>query len=147
MFVDSSTILAIIGQSAEAPLLVEKIKGSRRPCKTSAGVRVDVVMALARSRADRRGVTGEGIERAGEIFDELLRVLKIYEITISPRISADACALAGRFGHLTDHPAQLRMRHCLALAAAESLRYPLLTNEEAFDRINERDMEAWRRGE
>ena len=147
MFVDSSAFLAILGNSSDAPLLVEKIKGSRRQCKTSASVRLDVVMALAESRADGRGVSVEGIEQATEIFDSLLQILNVYEIVVSPRIAADGCRLAAWFGQQADHPAKLTVQTCLALAAAESLRLPVLHSNPAIDRITQEDWTAWRAGE
>lgn len=147
MFIDSSAFLAILGNSPDAALLVEKIKGSRKPCKTSASVRLDVVMALAESRADTRGVLAEPVEQATEIFDNLLQILKVYEIAISPRIAADGCRLAARFGQQADHPAKLTVQTCLALAAAESLRLPVLHSNPAIDRITEQDWTAWRSGE
>lgn len=146
MFIDSSAFLAILGNSSDAALLVEKIKGSRKPCKTSASVRLDVVMALAESGADTRGVSAEGMEQATEVFDSLLQILKVHEIAISPRIAADGCRLAARFGQQTDHPAKLTVQTCLALAAAESLRLPVLHSNPAIDRITEQDWTVWRAG-
>ena len=147
MFVDSSAFLAILGNSSDAPLLVEKIKGSRRQCKTSASVRLDVVMALAEGRADKRGTSAEAVEQATEVFDNLLQILKVYEIAISPRIAADGCRLAAWFGQQADHPAKLTVQTCLALAAAESLRLPVLHSNPAIDRITEQDWAALRGAE
>ena len=147
MFVDSSAFLAILGNRSDAALLVEKIKGSRKPCKTSASVRLDVVMALAESRADTRGLSAEAVEQATEIFDNLLQILKVYEIAISPRIAADGCRLAARFGQQADHPAKLTGQTCLSLAAAESLHLAVLHSNPAIDRITEQDWAAWRAGE
>mgnify|MGYP006988252811 FL=1 len=110
-------------------------------------MRLDVVMALADSRADTRGVSAEAVEQATEIFDNLLQILKVYEIAISPRIAADGCRLAARFGQQADHPAKLTGQSCLALAAAESLRLPVLHSNPAIDRITEQDWTAWRSGE
>ncbi|WP_207100907.1 hypothetical protein [Paracoccus shandongensis] len=126
---------------------MEKIKNSRKPCKTSASVRLDVVMALAESGADRRGVSSEAVEQATEVFDSLLQILKVYEIVVSPRIAADGCRLAARFGQGADHPAKLTVQTCLALAAAESLHLPVLHSNPAIDRITEQDWTAWRAGE
>lgn len=147
MFIDSSAFIAILGNGPDAALLVEKIKNSRKPCKTSASVRLDVVMALAESRANTRGVSAEAVEQATEIFDSLLQILKVYEIAISPRIAADGCRLAARFGQQADHPAKLTVQTCLALAAAESLRLPVLHSNPAIDRITQEDWTAWRAGE
>lgn len=144
MFVDSSAFLAILGNRSDAALLVEKIKNSRKPCKTSASVRLDVVMALTESRADTRGVSADAVEQATEIFDNLLQILKVYEIAISPRIAADGCRLAARFGQQADHPAKLTVQTCLALAAAESLHLPVLHSNPGIDRITEQDWTAWR---
>ncbi|MFC3632168.1 hypothetical protein ACFOM8_22475 [Paracoccus angustae] len=143
MFVDSSAFLAILGNRSDAALLVEKIKGSRKQCKTSASVRLDVVMALAGSRADKRGASAEAVEQATEIFDNLLHILKVYEIAVSPRIAADGCRLAARFGQQAEHPAKLTMQTCLALAAAESLHLPVLHSNPAIDRITQEDWTAW----
>ena len=147
MFIDSSAFFAILGNRSDAALLVEKIKNSRKPCKTSASVRLDVVMALAESGADRRGVSSEAVEQATEVFDSLLQILKVYEIVVSPRIVADGCRLAARFGQGADHPAKLTVQTCLALAAAESLHLPVLHSNPAIDRITEQDWTAWRAGE
>lgn len=147
MFVDSSAFLSILKDADDAALLLEKIKGSRRPCKTSSGVRAAVVMALAESRADRPGVSAEGVEMATEIFDGLLKALNVYEVAVSPRISSDGCALAGRFGNRTKHPAQLTLENCMALAAAEYLRLPVLHSGAGFDRIGKDDLADWRAGE
>ena len=144
MFIDSSAFLAILGNRSDAALLVEKIKNSRKPCKTSASVRLDVVMALAQSRADTRGVSAEAVEQATEIFDSLLQILNVYEIVVSRRIAADGCRLAARFGQQADHPAKLTMQACLVLAAAESLHLPVLHSNQGIDRITEQDWTAWR---
>lgn len=143
MFVDSSAFLAILGNRSDAALLVEKIKGSRKPCKTSASVRLDVVMALTDSRADPRGASAEAVEQATEIFDTLLQILKVYEVAVSPRIAADGCRLAARFGQQAEHPAKLTMQTCLAIAAAESLHLPVLHSNPAIDRITQEDWTAW----
>lgn len=143
MFVDSSAFLAILGNRSDAALLVEKIKGSRKQCKTSASVRLDVVMALVDSRADTRGASAEAVEQATEIFDNLLQILKVYEVAVSPRIAADGCRLAARFGQQAEHPAKLTMQTCLALAAAESLHLPVLHSNPAIDRITQEDWTAW----
>ena len=147
MFIDSSAFLAILGNGSDAALLVEKIKNSRKPCKTSASVRLDVVMALADSCADTRGASAEAVEQATELFDNLLQILKVYEIAISPRIAADGCRLAARFGQQADHPAKLTVQTCLALAAAESLHLSVLHSNQDIDRITEQDWAAWRTGE
>ena len=147
MFIDSSAFLAILGNRSDAALLVEKIKGSRKPCKTSASVRLDVVMALAESHADTRGASAKAVDQATEVFDSLLQILKVHEIAISPRIAADGCRLAAQFGQQADHPAKLTVQTCLALAAAESLRLPVLHSNPAIDRITEQDWEAWRTAE
>ncbi len=147
MFVDSSAFLAILGNRSDAALLVEKIKGSRKQCKTSASVRLDVVMALAESGPDRRGASAEAVEQATEIFDSLLEILNVYEIVVSPRIAADGCRLAARFGPQADHPAKLTVQTCLALAAAESLRLPVLHSNPAIDRIGVGVWATWRAGE
>lgn len=147
MFIDSSAFLAILGNRSDAALLVEKIKNSRKPCTTSASVRLDVVMALAESRADTHGVSAEAVDQATELFDNLLQILKVYEVAISPRIAADGCRLAARFGQQADHPAKLTVQTCLALAAAESLRLPVLHSNPAIDRVTEQDWTAWRTGE
>lgn len=68
-------------------------------------------------------MTAEEIELATEIFDSVLQVLKVYE---------------------TDHSAQLPMETGLALAAAESLRLPVLHCNPAIDRISQEDWTAWR---
>lgn len=147
MFIDSSAFLAILGNRSDAALLVEKIKNSRKQCKTSASVRLDVVMALAESGADKRGVSSEAVEQATEVFDSLLQILNVYEIVVSPRIAADGCRLAARFGQQADHPAKLTVQTCLALAAAESLHLPVLHSNPAIDRITEQEWTAWRAGE
>ena len=147
MFIDSSAFLAILGNRSDAALLVEKIKNSRKPCKTSASVRLDVVMALAESRADTRGVSAEAVEQATEIFDSLLQILNVSEIVVSPRIVADGCRLAARFGQQADHPAKLTMQACLVLAAAESLHLPVLHSNPAIYRITQEEWTAWRAGE
>ncbi|MFC3632180.1 PIN domain-containing protein [Paracoccus angustae] len=147
MFIDGSAFLAILGNSPDAALLVERIKNSRKPCTTSASVRLDVVMALAQSRADTRGVSAEAVDQATEVFDSLLQILKVHEIAISPRIAADGCRLAARFGQQADHPAKLTMQACLVLAAAESLHLPVLHSNQGIDRITEQDWAAWRGGE
>ncbi len=147
MFIDSSALLAILGNRSDAALLVEEIKGSRKPCKTSASVRLDVVMVLAESGPDTRGVSAEAVEQATEIFDSLLQILNVYEIVVSPRIAADGCRLAARFGQQADHPANLTVQTCLALAAAESLHLPVLHSNPAIDRITQEDWAAWRAGE
>ena len=126
---------------------MEKIKGSRKQCKTSASVRLDVVIALADSRADTRGASAEAVEQATEIFENLLQILKVYEVAISPRIAADGCRLAARFGQQADHPAKLTVQTCLALAAAESLRLPVLHSNPSIDRVTEQDWAAWRTGD
>lgn len=147
MFIDSSAFLSILSNGSDAALLVEKIKGSRRPCKTSASVRLDVVMALAESRAGSRGFSAEGVELATGIFDRLLQILKVYEIAVSPRIASSGCRLAAWFGKQADHPAKLTSQTCLALSAAESLRLPVLHSNPAIDRITPEEWTAWRAGE
>ncbi|MCZ0963095.1 hypothetical protein [Paracoccus benzoatiresistens] len=61
---------------------MEKIKGSRRPCKTSVSVRRNVVMAPAENPADTRGLTAEDVELATANSDSLLQVLKVDEPAI-----------------------------------------------------------------
>lgn len=143
MFLDASIFLEIINSGDLSPLYVERIKNSHRKCNTSAAVRLDVVTRLAQVRSEGRPMTSEDMAIATEVFERVRSVLDVYEITVSPRIANDACALYASFGEQSGHKASLMMADCLSLAAGESLRTRVMSAREGFTHITDEVMAAW----
>lgn len=132
MFIDSSAFMAILLGEAEAGDLLLRLAEHRRKPVTTPIVRYEVVVSLARSRAEGRAIAPEDLRLAEERFDTLLEVLECSEIMVSAKIGRMATAAAATYGKGAGHPAKLNMGDCMSYAAAKASGMPLLYKGDEF---------------
>lgn len=132
MFVDSSAIMAILLDEPDATDLLLRLQENRQKPITSPVVRYEVVVSLARSRAEGRSITREDMDLATERFDALLQLLDCTEIMVTTKIGRLAAETAAIYGKVAGHPAKLNMGDCLSYAAAKSSGLPLLYKGNDF---------------
>ncbi len=132
MFVDSSAFMAILLDEPDATDLLVRLQENRRKPITSPVVRYEVVVSLARSRAEGRPITQEDLDLATERFDGLLQLLGCTEIMVTTKIGRLAAETAAIYGKVAGHPAKLNMGDCLSYAAAKSNNMPLLYKGNDF---------------
>ena len=126
MFIDSSAFMAILLGEPEAPALLLRLAEQRHKPITSPVVRFEVVVSLARGRAEGRAIDAEDIRLAEERFDELMEMLGCSEVMVTTEIGRLATQAAAIYGKVAGHPAQLNMGDCLSYAAAKASGLPLL---------------------
>jgi len=125
VIIDTSSLVAILRQEADAPAFVEAIR-STRPRRMSAGSYLELAIAI-----DAAGDPGASV-----LLDELLWTL---EITIEPVTEAQAriARVAYRqYGRGTGSPAALNYGDCFVYALARDLGEPLLFKGEDFTRTD-----------
>lgn len=132
MFIDSSAFMAILLGEPEAPELISRLQGQRRKPITTPVVRFEVVVSLARSRAEGRSITAEDHELATERFDALLELLGCSEVLVTTKIGRLATEVASVYGKVAGHPAKLNMGDCLSYAGAKAAGMPLLYKGDDF---------------
>lgn len=132
MFIDSSAFMAILLDEPDAMTLVARLQAQRRKPITTPVVRYEVVVSLARSRAQGRKITPDDLALATESFDALLEMLGCSEVMITTKIGRVAAETAGIYGKVAGHPADLNMGDCLSYAAAKTNGMPILYKGNDF---------------
>ncbi|WP_127902266.1 type II toxin-antitoxin system VapC family toxin [Solirhodobacter olei] len=132
MFIDSSAFMAMLLGEAEAGDLLLRLTEHRRKPVTTPIARYEVVVSLARSRAEGRAIAPEDLRLAEERFDTLLEILGCSEIMVTAKIGRMAIETAATYGKVAGHPAKLNMGDCMSYAAAKASGIPLLYKGEDF---------------
>ncbi len=126
MFIDSSAFIAILLDEPGATELLFRLQEQRRKPITTPVVRYEVVVSLARSRADGQAINPEDVELATALFDGLVDKLGCQEVMVTPKVGRLAVEASSIYGKVAGHPAKLNMGDCLSYAAAKSNNVALL---------------------
>lgn len=135
MFLDASVIVAVLKNEPEGPALLKAMEGARGRLRHSGIVRLEAVMALARTYKEQRGdthATAEDFETARQLVTELLEVLDSYEVHITGTIADAAINALAEYGHMVGHKAKLNFGDALSYACAKGYHVPLLYKGEDF---------------
>ena len=138
MFLDASAIVAILGNEADAVGLEKRIDAATTPFFTSPIAIFEAVAAIARQRAPSglRRVTPELLEGARLGVAAFLEALGVGQVLVGPEIGRKAIAVAGQFGNIVGHKADLNFGDCFAYACAKACRVPLLYKGNDFSQTD-----------
>ena len=124
MMIDASAFVAMLTDEPEGPVLSERLSTARKPLTTPVAL-FEAAVGIAR----KRSITVAGARAA---LDELVELVGITEVSITPEIGERAIEAFARYGKGTGHPAQLNLGDCFAYGAARVHRTPLLFKGDDF---------------
>jgi ribonuclease VapC len=128
MFVDTSVVVAILSQEADATDLAGRIEASPANM-TSALVVLDTVMRLSTKLA----MEPLEVEMSVAAF---LAEAKIEIVPIGGATTGFAIQAFSQYGKGRGHPAQLNLADCLSYACAKEHGVPLLYKGDDFSRTD-----------
>ena len=117
MYVDSSAIVAIILDEADAPDLLKRLVAARDPF-TSIVSKVEASLALLR--------VGRSDVPAGQIVSDFLDRLEIRVVSAELSTFDKVMEAASRYGKRSGHAARLNFGDCFSYAFAKQAKVPLL---------------------
>lgn len=128
MFIDTSVLVAILADEADAAGFAEKIAAA--PHRYTSGLAVlEATIQLSRLL----NVDPVVVEvRIGQALTEA----RISVIPITGTIAKHAVAAFASFGEGNGHPAQLSLAACMSYACARAYRVPLLFKGDEFSRTD-----------
>lgn len=135
MFIGASALCAVLLNEPEAPTMLNKMETARGGLMISPVVRVEAVLAIARSLKDAQGATHISevhFDQASELVGELVRVLEVREMSLTESMGMVAIMALRKYGKVAGHTAKLNMGDALAYAAAKELDVPLLYKSNDF---------------
>ena len=128
MFVDASTIVAILTREADADELTDALDAARSPITSPVAV-FEATLGVCRKRhasvAEAQGDVSEFLETAG-----------IRTVSITSKEAEVALDAFSRYGKGRGHPAELNLGDCFAYAVAKTHRTELLFKGENFDKTD-----------
>jgi len=128
--VDTSSVVAIFRQEADAARHAQAIAGDDQPRISAANV-LEISMVL-------RGLKAIAADQTERWLDEFLQTAGIEVELVTPEQTDLARGAHIRFGKGGGHPAQLNFGDCFAYALAKALDVPLLFKGEDFARTDVR---------
>lgn len=128
MFVDASTLVAILTEETGWEDLLLRLKESSSGVQVSPLVRFETVLAVARVQSNNAGflVSKEALAAADRALAAFLEDVDAGNVDLTEEIGASAVDAAMRYGKVVRHPARLNLGDCFAYACAKSLGAPLL---------------------
>lgn len=138
MFLDSSAIVAILLNEADAPRLVSAMEGGRGSLLFSPVVRLSAISKLVAARNQIIGkvfATESDFTEAAAIVDDLIAALGAKEVHITASIGRTALKAMASCGEQTAHPLKLDMADALSYACAKAYRLRLLVSKSDFEPI------------
>jgi ribonuclease VapC len=132
MFLDASTIVAIIVQEAGYEVFQSRLAGHDGPIHVSAIVRFEAVQAIARIASTPLRPTAEQLTDAGQVVDQMLGGIDVSYVDLTEHVGKLAIVASATYGKAVGHPADLNMGDCFAYACAKSLNVPLLYKGNDF---------------
>lgn len=131
MFLDASSIVAILAEEESAAILLDKIGMAKGPIYYSSLGVFEAVVSIARQR--KMVVYGELAPTPAHMIEEVQAVVDIFlerigavEIGLPASLHQIALTAAKSYGRFVGHPAKLNFGDCFSYAAAKSLKSPLL---------------------
>ena len=128
MFVDASTIVAILTREADADELADLLDTARSPI-TSALAVFEATLGICRKRH-------ASVAEAQEDVSEFLRTAGVRTVSITSKEAEAALDAFSRYGKGRSHPAQLNLGDCFAYAAAKTYGTELLFKGDGFNKID-----------
>lgn len=128
MFLDASTLVAILTEEPGWEGLLERIMSLDTRAHVSPIVRFETVLAVARVQSGHAGhlVSPEALAKADSALTAFLGEIEAGDIDVTQETGASAVGAAMRYGKIVRHPARLNLGDCFAYACAKQLRAPLL---------------------
>lgn len=136
MFIDASSIIAILAAEPDAATHLAKIETTSKRHVSSIAV-FEATISLARILADLRGFKEQPIphdlmEMAQASVAEFLSAIEASDVPVTAAHGAVALNAARVYGKFTGHRARLNFGDCFAYACAKTLGVPLLFNGDDF---------------
>lgn len=125
MVVDTSALVAIMGDEPERRAFNERIEAEAEVCVSAANLLEARIVLFARSGEDAVRDLDAFLHRSGA---------KVVEV--SPQTADIAFDAYRRYGRGTGHPAKLNYGDCFAYALAKQSRAPLLFKGDDFGRTD-----------
>jgi ribonuclease VapC len=124
IFIDTSAIVAILADEADAPAFAQAIAQAKRRV-TAPHVRLETCMVLA-TKLNRAPLSAQ------EDFDAFLAAASVEMLALTDAMSRAAVAAFQRYGKGRGHPAQLNLADCLTYATAQAAGAALLFKGRDF---------------
>lgn len=121
MIIDTSALIAILHEEADAELFVDALARAAR-CRISAGTMLEASIIADRSRDPIRS----------RAFDSIIAEARVEIEPVTAEHAAIARAAYRDFGRGSGHPARLNFGDCFAYALATVTREPLLYKGDDF---------------
>ena len=141
MFLDASSLVAILGEEEAGIALIQKIDMANGPIYYSSLVVFEATVSLAR-KVKTAALGAEAptpphmVERAQQAVMGFLADLGAVEVELPAGLHETALLAARTYGRFVGHPAKLNFGDCFSYAMARSLKVPLLFVGEDFVRTD-----------
>ena len=136
MFVDASSLVAILRHEEGWTVLQERILTAGDIIHVSAMVRFEATLAVARDLSTSPNLAGVSksalIAEAAALVSGYLKEIDARDVVIEGGIGAAAIDAAATYGKAVGHKAALNMGDCFSYACAKSLNLPLLYKGNDF---------------
>lgn len=136
MFVDASSLVAILRREEDWAALQERILTAGDIIHVSAMVRFEATLAVARDLSTSPNLAGVSksalIAEAAALVSGYLKEIDARDVVIDGDIGAAAIDAAATYGKAVGHKAALNMGDCFSYACAKSLNLPLLYKGNDF---------------
>ncbi|MEQ1929855.1 MAG: type II toxin-antitoxin system VapC family toxin [Parvularculaceae bacterium] len=129
MFIDASAIVAILARESGHAAFIDRIVETSSRLSVSPLVRLESVLALARTKGVELGHavrTQQMTEECDKLYDKFIDRIEADEMAISGEIGRAALSAYARYGKGGGHPASLNLIDCFSYACAKSLGVGLL---------------------
>ena len=128
MFVDASTIVAMITQEPEATLFLDQVEAADDPI-TSAIAIYEAALGIFRKRQST-------VDEAYDDVRQLLEEANIRVVGVGEAEAIEASSAFARYGRGRSHPAQPNLGDCFAYAVARTNGVPLLFKGNDFSKTD-----------
>lgn len=134
IYLDASSIIAILGREDDAASLAHRLKTAGPPYLVAPPTAFEAIIGLSakKARASHRTLDGEMIEQAEAVVRAFLADISATEVSITPEIGRAAVEAAKRYGRAVGSPAKLNFGDCFAYACAKAHGAVLLYKGEDF---------------
>lgn len=132
MFIDASVVVAILTREDGYAYYVGRMDDYKGKFLYSPLVRFEAAAAIARKRSGKQRPTQATFADAAVLVQDFFDSIAAREITITPTVGDKAIAVAGRYGKMVGHEADLNFGDCYSYACAEAYNTALLYKGDDF---------------
>jgi ribonuclease VapC len=129
MYLDSTAVLALLLDQAEAPELARRIEEAKSPLIISP-------MSLLEAAVGLSNATGAPISKTQELVNEFLTLSKVQVTSITPEIGRRAAQAYEKHGKKASETGKLNMGDAMIYACAKAYRAPLLSTGGRFSGLD-----------